>query len=314
MHTTQVPLLKVTGAPDAARLKKLRGFGYEAISYQVQNGDKVSDFDFSPARQAGVQPRVWGVTYSQDRFYADGLSLGTQAMKLGAEGEVIMDAEMAAKFTRATRGMQPVIQGIRDAGWQGPISLNTMGPPYNPLVNDYEIDTDSFLATGGGVYTQAYANETDSFKPLYAMQYWTRIGIPFDRLNITISLYPAEADKEYPGRMYDGATYVPLLKEAGVKRNLSIFMEPALTDADLQALSVLTLSPTPKPPVSTKANYDEALAKLSSSVDEWRKQGKDEEYVATRRQTVARRVLLATQDAEDMNTLNAALDAIGAPK
>jgi hypothetical protein len=77
----------------------------------------------------------------------------------------MINVELAAKGTLASRGMKPIVDGLRAAGWTGPVNLNTLGPPIDPEENDYELDLASFLETGGGVVTQAYFNETDHFRP-----------------------------------------------------------------------------------------------------------------------------------------------------
>ncbi|MBA2633464.1 MAG: hypothetical protein H0U86_10785 [Chloroflexi bacterium] len=228
---------------DPAKLASFKKHGYEWVMLQAQNDTARRGYDMSRVRAAGLKPCVWGVSYVAANFYRDGWWLAERALQLGAD-ELCMDIEMAAKFTRGG-GLRPLVKGVRDAGWTGPVHLNTMGPPYNVDVNDYEIDVETILETGGGIFTQAYYNETNAFHPTLAVRYWTRVGVPLDRLNVSISLYPSESDKEKPRNKLSGADYLPLLQDAGVKRNLSIFMGQVLTEDDMRALDPLALPPPP---------------------------------------------------------------------
>jgi len=238
------------GELDAASLARLSRHGYAWVSYQAQNGDTYRDFDLRPAEAAGLSPGVWGVTYDPDRFYDDGHRLGVQALVLGAR-HVQMDAEMCAKRTRTSRGLKPIVQGIRDAGWTGSVHLNTLGAPDNPDVNDYEVDTETFLETGGGVFCQAYFNANDGYRPSLCVRYWTRAGVHPGRLNVLIGLHRSEVDQRKPGVRLAGAEWVPLLAEAGVERNFSVFMAEFATEEDLEGLDPLSLAPPSQPPAPT---------------------------------------------------------------
>jgi len=179
------------------------------------------------------------------------------------------------------------------------------------------MDTQSFLDTGGGILPQAYANEEDESLPELCVRYWTRVGVPRDRLNLTISLYPAASDKGHPGRRYDGATWVPLLQAAGVKQDFSIFMAEAATDADLEALDVLTtLKPLPpEPSVNVAANRLEELRLAKETVDYYRSSGRlTEAGIEINRQALAWRVLMTSQTGGNMRAIRDVLDAAGAPK
>ncbi len=249
------------------RLRAFGAHGYDWITYQVQNGGTIRDFDLAPAKAAGLSAGVWGVSYDQPGFFADGLALGRQAVKLGAQ-HVTMNVEIAAKRTQASRGMKPIIDGLRAAGWTGAVNLNTLGPPVDPEANDYELDLVSFLETGGGVMTQAYFNETDHYRPSRAARYYTRVGVPRDKLNLNISVMPSESDKQKAGTILRGARYVPLLKEARLGKAFSIFLAEAVTTADLRALDKVIRAPAPKPGtnVDVSGNRAEALERLAASI------------------------------------------------
>jgi len=216
-----------------------------APAFQVQNGgNSPRDFDLGPARNAGCSPGVWGVTYNAADFRRDGETLGKQAVKLGAE-HVQMDVEEAAKFTRASRGMKPIVDGIRAGGWAGPVHLNTMGAPDGDG-DDYQVDVQSFLETGGGVISQDYYNESMTFSPFRGVAYWCgKCGVPKDRYSSMIGLHISAPDKRRPNLRLSGAEWLPLLVSAGIRRNVSIFMTEFATGADLTALDALTLAVSP---------------------------------------------------------------------
>ena len=313
MNIIPTPGLLTVTAQDFNRCTLLRQHGYEHLAFQAQNDANLIDHDLTSAKSAGLYAGVWGVSYRIADFHRDGQALAQQAKKLGAT-HLTMDVEQAAKGTRSGRGLKPVVDGCRAGGWTGPIHLNTMGPPVNPDVNDYEIDVQSFLETGGGVFTQAYANETDSFTPELGVRYWTRVGVPRDRLNIQVSLYAAESDKEHPGRRYDGAKWSELLSAAGVAREFSVFMAEAAKDEDLAGLDPHSMRAPIPPGVDVAANRVTELALAQETVDHWRRNGMPEAKLQRQRQTLAWRVLQVTQTAANLDAIKADLDAAGAPK
>ncbi len=294
----------------AAELAALERHGYEWIAYQAQNGETTRDFDLGPAKAAGLSPGVWGVTYEPGRFHENGRLLGRQARALGAE-HVQMDAEECAKDTRSTRGLKPVVDGIRDGGYAGPVSLNTLGAPDNPDVNDYAIDVKSFLDTGGGVFCQAYFNAHDAYRPSACVRYWTRVGVPAGRLNVMIGLHRSEESQSKPGVRLSGAEWVPLLEEAGVKRNFSVFLAEHAAEDDLDALDTLALAPAP---VDVTGNRARALELLRSSIESWRAAGMSQDKLAIQRQTLAWRVLTVLQSGSNVRALRELLDDLEAPK
>jgi len=296
---------------DLNRCIELQLAGYEWIAFQTQNDYQLHDYDLSPAAAAGLYAGCWGVSYRPVDFWRDGKNLAEQTLSLGGRF-LVMDIEEAAKDTRDARGLRRVIDGCRAGGWAGAVHLNTLGPPYNPDVNDYAIDLQSFLETGGGVQTQCYANAYDSYAPELGVRYWTRVGVPRDRLNIQISLFPAESDAQHPNRRLDGAAWLPLLKAAGVTRDFSIFMAEAATDADITGLLPLSRLPVVVNP--TGANRLAALDLLRGSVDYWRVNNLDEWAIQRQRQTLAWRVLNVIQSGANLDAIRAALDKAGAPK
>jgi hypothetical protein len=242
------PFLKTTRAWAGTDLQEFARHGYTCITYQVQNDTGVVDHDLLPAKQAGLRAEVWGVTYAKENFYRDGELLGRQAVKLGCEQAVTMNCEMSAKGTRANREMQPIIEGVRSGGWMGAVNLNTYGAPVNPDVNDFEMDIQSFLETGGGVACQAYYNAFPEYRPDLCASYWRRMGVPEGFLSLTLGLYDPSTDN--PGKtQLSGAEYVPWVQEAGVGKAISIFLPETMLPNDLVELEAITLaSEPPEPP------------------------------------------------------------------
>lgn len=218
---------------------KLVGWGFEWATFQVYNPHLyagVKDFDLAAVKAHGLKNvGVWGVIYDLTDFYTGGKALGTQAVKLGAQN-CIVNAEMCMKNTRATRAALPIIRGIRDGGWAGPVDLITLGAPWNPDVNDYAMDLESFLDTGGSIHSEDYLNESEGYGVKEANVYYDRLGIPKEKVNHSIALYSGAK-----GRI-DGAVWVPILKNAGVTRNFSTYMIQDGNAADYEALSQLIKS------------------------------------------------------------------------
>jgi hypothetical protein len=240
--------------PAPMTLRMLAAFGVRWISYQAQNGgNDPADFDLEPARAAGLSPGVWGVTYGRGHtpdaeiFLRDGRTLGSQAVKLGAE-HLMVDVEYAAKGTRDGRLLRPIVDGVRAGGWSGPVHVTTLGAPRGPYglgANDYEIDIESFLETGGGMFSQDYAHATQSYAPKHGKAYWTAMGVPPARYSSMIGFHVAEGDQDTPGVRWTGAQWRPLLEEADVGRAVSIFMAEFTTEADLAALEPLFKTSAP---------------------------------------------------------------------
>lgn len=227
----------LTDQANAYSLSSLVTHGYEWYSYQVVNPNLspvLIDYDLTNAKNAGMKNvGVWGISYNQADFFRDGKWLGEQAVKLGAQ-HVMADIEECLKFTRPDRSAQPYINGVRAGGWTGPVHLTTLGAPVNPLVNDYGMDVDSFLQTGGGIFPQEYYNEYVEYRPDLCNLYWTRIGVDPIRINHMIALYGG-----IRGRI-DGAGWVSLLQAAGAHRNISVYMAQHGNETDYLALEKFT--------------------------------------------------------------------------
>jgi hypothetical protein len=112
-------------------------------------------------------------------------------------------------------------------------------------VNDYEIDVESFLETGGSVLPQAYRNDWAEYEPERCVFFWTRVGVPRERLNLTVSLTAGDTSKT----RFSGADWLPRLRAAGLGAALSLFMAEFATEADLAALEpLLRAAPAPAGP------------------------------------------------------------------
>ena len=219
--------------------------GYTWITFQAVNRPSTLSPNLGPAQAAGFTNGVgvWGVVYELGDFYDFGVALGAQAVALGAD-HVIVDAEFCLEGTRPG-GAQPIIDGLADGGWTGPVHLSTLGSPSDPVAFDFEMDFQSFLDTGGGVLPQSYSNETRDYDAANCATYWQRLGVPPDMLNYTIGLYTGAL-----GRL-SGADYLPLLQEAGVVHNFSIFLGETATASDINDLDVLTVGTEPPPDPGT---------------------------------------------------------------
>lgn len=290
----------------------LKAHGYEWIAFQVVNEREptgyIRDRDLGPAKAAGLSAGVWGVTYGVgDRpdsavFFRDGRNLGLQAVKLGAE-HVQMDAEMCAKFTRDSRALKPIIDGIRAGGWTGPVHLNTLGAPSNPKTasnpggNDFGIDTKSFTDTGGGVIHQDYFNIAAEYRPRDCVAYWEACGVPRSRQNVMIDL-------ANEGRTMRGADWAPLLDEARMGRAFSIFMAEFILPGDLEALDRFALrAPTPPAP-----NPAEINAKIAALAETWLSVFLPDEKLLTRLRNIKR--IATTTDAEWVAVRQDVVDAL----
>lgn len=274
--------------------------GYQWVAYQVVNPrDPAKPLvrDLGPAKSAGLSAGVWGVTYGAgDRpdaasFFRDGRELGEQAVKMGAQ-HVQVDAEMCAKDTRANRGLKPIINGVRAGGWTGAVHLCTLGAPDNPDTNDYAIDVQSFTDTGGGILAQAYANEHSGYRPDLCARYWARVnpGVP---LNIMIALYSGAL-----GRI-SGSGWAPMLQQAAVKRNFSIFMAEHVQPGDLDGLDPYSRQPAPVPSTAALvADTKKRMIELALAMEaEWKRVGRSQTQIDNSRIKIARAILQSSDTA-----------------
>lgn len=310
---------------DFVDLAELRPYGYEWISYQLVNGHEVTDVRIDGGREAGY-PSVgcWGVVYDVADFHAFGLRLGAQALLQGCD-HVLVDAEQCAKDTRAGRLMLPIVVGLREAGWHGPVHLSTLGAPVNAKPhgpNDFAIDVESFLSTGGSVQPQAYYNAYDEYAPWLCVDYWTAVGVPAGRLNLAIELVVEGGSAKETD--YTGAEWAGFLERAGVGRNLNLYMVQYAYDDDLVGLERLTKPAAPAPPIPTPEDPDmepvtdqqsrEAVVfAVQAAAQNW---GSDDKPRA--RLTVCRRIAQSRNDDAKWNACRdaivAALDAAGVPR
>lgn len=230
---------------------------YAWITYQAVNGATLKNPDLGPAMTAGFENvGIWGVVYDVGDFFDFGVRLAGQAAALGAQ-HVIVDAEFVMFNTRPL-GAAPIIEGLRSGGWSGPVCLSTLGSPTDPESFDYVMDIRSFLDTGGAILPQAYFNEFPEYVPVNCVTYWQRMGVPPDRLNLTIATYT--------GALGDisGAEWVGLLAAADAMTNYSIYLAETTSEADLVGLDALSgTSPTTSMPAQ------ETLSNLTRIAIRW---------------------------------------------
>jgi hypothetical protein len=228
--------------------QRLKSRGYDWVSFQVWNrGSRVAldtgrPFDFASVRAAGLSPGVWGVVYEDEdkNSHEVARQLATLAVASGAE-HLMFDVEYPTDA-------KPMISGARAGGWTGPIHLTTLGAPDErakaqqpPRFWDYGYDLQSFLATGGGIFPQAYSNQHDGYRPELTVAYYCeQLGVPRDRVNLMI--WP-------DGNGLTAKQWVDQLKAAGLGRATSIFLAESTPEEYYAALAQITAGPAVEHPV-----------------------------------------------------------------
>lgn len=236
--------------------------GFEWATFQCYNPQLyagVRDFDLAAVKAHGFKNvGVWGVIYSVDDFFKGGQQIGRQAVNLKAE-HCIVNAEACMVGTRNDHAAVEIIRGIRDGGWQGSVDLSTYGAPWTPTFNDYAMDIDSFLRTGGTVISQDYFNDAECYDPAYGKLYWTRMGVRAEKINHCIALYSGAR-----GRI-NGPQWVDILKSAGIGRNFSVYQVQDGMMEDYKALSAATKVPT----VPVPETAEEVRAAMIAHAESW---------------------------------------------
>lgn len=257
LYTNQINPFPFT---DGVNWPYLASIGYEWVSFQVYNPAEsygIMDFDLNAVKAHGFKNvGVWGVFYDTVDFFNGGKALGAQAVKLHAD-HCIANAEMCMKNTKIGRLAQPLIKGIRAGGWTGSVDLSTLGAPWNPSVNDYGMDLQSFLETGGTIHSQDYLNDSEGYHPKFAVEYYKHLGIPESKINHTIALYSGTRGK------ITGTQWVTVLDEADVDKNISIYMVQDGQKVDYEGLRQVTTSIQVKALDSTRTK--EAMIALANA-------------------------------------------------
>lgn len=226
--------------------KSLVDKGFKWAAFQAVNDPYAYAYDLNVAKSAGMSAGVWTVVYNQDNFYEHGWSAGKAAIVHNADF-LIIDAEFCLKKTRDSKLASQIIKGIRDASCTLPVSVTTLGSPVDPNVDDFEMDVQSFLDTGGFVLPQAYPADGKEYIPTNCLAYWRRMGVADSHINVLTGLH----NSTY-GRM-DGFANVQLLKDAGWESPaISIFQAQDGSASDWDAfaayLAALQVTPTPSQP------------------------------------------------------------------
>ena len=230
----------------------LHDCGFKWVTFQTYNPNLypgVKTFDLPAVRAHGfTNVGVWGVIYSRTDFYSGGKALGAAAKLQGAD-HLIVDAEECLKDTRSTAKAQDIIRGVRDGGWTGAVDLSTLGAPWSPSVNDYEMDTKSFLDTGGGVQSQDYWNESENYTISSANIYWPRVGVPLNKLSHTVALYQGVKSR------IPGSDWVKALKDNNVGKRYAVYMVQDGQKIDYDAFKAYNETVVPisiTPPTATE--------------------------------------------------------------
>jgi hypothetical protein len=256
--------------------------GYRWLSFQAQNAEATYYYDLTSAKASGLDCGIWGVTYEQQHFFRDGKLLGEMASTMMAD-HVIVDAEFCLINTRPGLA-QPIINGLRAGGWLGPVHLTTLGAPDNPKTsanlsgNDFAMDVESFLNTGGGVIPQAFYNMHYGYRPKACKDYWSSFT---DRINLHVSIAYSEPYAPRPNVRMAGAEWVPLLQEAASGKAMSVFQSRHILPGDLDGLDALTRLTEPVPePVPARptvaSTWEIVNTALDNMIQEFRRQGLDE--------------------------------------
>jgi hypothetical protein len=309
-------------------MRKLVSLGYEWMTFQLVNGSAKIGIGVDAARRTGFGScGGWGVVYDVGDFHAFGRRFAEELVRTGAD-HAIVDAEQCAKFTRWSRGMNPIIVGMREGGWYEPVHLSTLGAPEDALPhgpNDFAIDADSFLATGGGIHPQAYFNAYEDYRPDLCFDYWRACGVPDDRISLTIDLATEPGSAKYPVD-YTGAEWAELLVAAEVHRNFSVFMTQFGTAEDWEGLHpmsqqrpepvVPTTPPPTTPPIGQPVKDTDARATVRFASHAWEQSQSG--YPAKARLVVARRICDEANTNEKWQAMRddilALLDGAGIPK
>jgi hypothetical protein len=290
--------------------------GFTWVTYQAYNPTLfpgIKTYDLVAVKAHGFKSvGVWGVIYDRDDFYNGGKQIGRAAASMRAEN-CIVNTEAVYKGTRPDRLGKEIIRGVRDGGWKGPVDLSTLGAPWSPLVNDYQMDEQSFLETGGAILPQAYYNESEGYEPKLCKQYLDRLKIPQDRQNYTIAFYPGKR-----GRI-GGAGWIPLLQDAKIGRNFNAYMIQHLTRNDVSELAGF-IAKTASPPPSETTIPDPSVVRAGASrvlhdwLDPYLAQGKPQHRSIIR--LADRLVRLTGQQQADLDEdlLIAELDRVGSPR
>jgi hypothetical protein len=243
--------------------------GFTWVTYQAYNPKLfvgVKEFDLKAVKAHGFKSvGIWGVIYDRDDFYHAGKAMAQGAVDMGAQN-LVVNTEEVYKGTRPDRLGKEIIKGIRDGGWKSEVSLSTLGAPWSPLVNDYQMDEESFLETGGSIIPEAYYNESEGYKPFLCKQYLDRLKIPQDRQNYMIGLYSGKRGH------ISGAAYVPLLEEASIGKNFSCYMIQHMTQNDATEIGQyirLASGPVPPPLPTNSTTAAQTRVKITDDADAW---------------------------------------------
>jgi hypothetical protein len=249
-------------------LQKNRGYGI--LWHQHWNRghrgplDTGGDYDFTNCRAIGQEPGVWAVIYEDEDAsrYANAAAAAGRALDLAAE-HLMFDIE----YNGFDAG--PIIEGCRAEGWTKEVHLTCLGAPEsnpNGGFYDYGYDLDSFLATGGGIFPQAYwaAFPASGRHPNYAAAvcrdyYHGQLKVPLGRLNIMI----------WPNGYNTAEVERDLLLAADLGRQMSIFLAESTSEHAYDVLLPISLGETPQPPEpQPDSEVLEQLAQTAENVRE----------------------------------------------
>jgi hypothetical protein len=205
----------LTDVQESKNLRDLAALGYKWISYQVQNDTQTKNRDLSAAREAGLSPGAWGVSYSRENLVRDAQSLRAQADSVGAE-HIIFNVESPFDPT-------PFIDVF--ASYAKPKALIY-------LLGDTEaLRTDVLVDAGWTLMPEVYYNDQETTSPSVAKWYLDRAQVPETQRNYCLGMYNGLRGT------ISGAEYADLLAEAGITNAFSAYMVEHGTMQDYYDLS-----------------------------------------------------------------------------
>jgi hypothetical protein len=256
-------LLTVNQRHDYA-VYKARGYGI--MWHQHYNSGPVGpldtggDYKFDDCVAAGLDPGVWCVIYQHEDSVRREIARASaaRARDLGAE-HLMFDIEYNGFDARA------IIDGCRDEGWTGAVHLTCLGAPERSPSGpfyDYQYDCASFLATGGGIFPQAYyaPYPTSGRHPNYAAEitrqyYVGQLGIPSESVNMMI----------WPNGFNAAEVERDKLLEAGLGKAMSIFLAETTSEHAYDVLEAITGATVP-PDTDGDIDTVETMAEMAENV------------------------------------------------
>lgn len=283
---------------------KRKAQGYGVMWFQHYNRgargplDTGGDYDFTACRAAGMDAGVWAVVYEDEAAnqHQIGVDSARRAVALGAQ-HLMYDCE-PGQGIEWLHDLKPLVNGVQEGGWQGPIHLTPVGAPeYNPAGGfwDYGYDLEPFLVGGGGIFPQCYyyPTATGGRHPNYDASvtlayYHGQLAVPKERLNLMI----------WPNTPLPNSNSAEIerdrLAAAGMGQQMSVFLEET---TQAETFTVLEAISKPPPSFDPAAARLQAIDLLEQIVADQVRRGLTEQQVHNQRAYLSLLPLKSVQDA-----------------